>query len=58
MRNLTLTILIHPAEEGGFWATVPALPGCATQGESLRDLFHNLAEAIAGWLATSHKAAP
>ena len=42
--------VIHEAEEGGFWAEVPALPGCFTQGESLEELEANIHEAIEGWL--------
>lgn len=40
------TVTIHPAEEGGFWVEVPALPGCFTQGETLDDAMHNAKEAI------------
>jgi predicted RNase H-like HicB family nuclease len=43
-------IVVHEAEEGGFWGEVPALPGCASQGETLDELLANLREAIAGWL--------
>lgn len=42
--------IIHDAEEGGFWAEVPALPGCSTQGETIEELTENLKEAIALWL--------
>jgi predicted RNase H-like HicB family nuclease len=42
--------IIHEAEEGGFWAEVPALPGCSTQGETLEELTENLKDAIALWL--------
>ncbi|QDU86710.1 hypothetical protein Pla175_00600 [Pirellulimonas nuda] len=42
--------IIHDAEEGGFWAEVPALPGCVTQAESLEELEANLHDAIEGWL--------
>lgn len=42
--------IIHEAEEGGYWAEVPALPGCVTQGETKAELEENLREAIAGWL--------
>jgi predicted RNase H-like HicB family nuclease len=48
---VTLKALIHKAEEGGFWAEVPALPGCVTQGETLDEVRVNLREAIAGWLS-------
>ena len=47
---MTLKAIIHEAEEGGFWAEVPALPGCVTQGETLPELEANLHEAIEGWL--------
>jgi hypothetical protein len=33
--NMKLKVIIHPAEEGGFWAEVPPIQqGCATQGEN------------------------
>ena len=47
---MKLKIIIHEAEEGGYWAEVPALPGCATQGETVEDLIANLYEAVEGWL--------
>lgn len=40
------TILIHPAEEGGFWVEVPTLPGCFSQGESIEETMKNVREAI------------
>ncbi|OPY53825.1 MAG: hypothetical protein A4E48_00659 [Methanosaeta sp. PtaU1.Bin060] len=40
------TILIHQAEEGGFWSEVPALPGCYSQGETIDETLHNTREAI------------
>lgn len=48
---MTLKAIIHKAEEGGFWAKVPALPGCLTQAETLDELKTNLREAIALWLS-------
>jgi len=48
---MTLKAIIHPAEEGGYWAEVPALPGCLTQAETLEDLKVNLREAITLWLS-------
>lgn len=53
---MTLKAIIHKAEEGGFWAEVPALPGCATQGESLAELESNLREAIDAWLSVDDEA--
>ena len=45
--------IIHPAEEGGYWAEVPAFPGCASQGETLEETVANVREAIEGWLAVA-----
>ena len=53
---VTLKALIHNAEEGGFWAEVPALPGCVTQGETLDEVRANIREAIQGWLAVEEPA--
>ena len=47
---MKIQAVIHVAEEGGFWAEVPALPGCVTQGESRMELEENLREAVEGWL--------
>lgn len=49
---MNVKIVVHEAEEGGFWAEVPALPGCASQGETMDDLLANLREAIQAWLDT------
>ncbi len=48
---MEIKIVIHDAAEGGFWAEVPALPGCATQGNTMDELMHNLREAIEGCLS-------
>ncbi len=48
---MKIKVVVHEAEEGGYWAEVPALPGCATQGDSFEELLTNLYEAIEGWLA-------
>jgi predicted RNase H-like HicB family nuclease len=48
---MKLQAIVHVAEEGGFWAEVPALPGCVTQGETREELATNLKEAVEGWLA-------
>ena len=47
---MTIKAVIHGAEEGGYWAKVPALPGCVTEGDNLEELKSNLREAIVGWL--------
>jgi predicted RNase H-like HicB family nuclease len=48
---MKLKIIIHKAEEGGYWGEVPAIPGCATQGETFEELLQNLYEAIEGCLS-------
>jgi predicted RNase H-like HicB family nuclease len=48
--DVTLKVLIHSAEEGGYWAEVPALPGCVSQAETVDELRSNIREAIEGWL--------
>jgi hypothetical protein len=45
---MKIKIVVHEAEEGGFRAEVPAIPGCATQGDSMDELMQNLREAIEG----------
>lgn len=48
---MEIEIVVHEAEEGGFWAEVPAIPGCATQGDTKVELMQNLREAIEGCLS-------
>jgi predicted RNase H-like HicB family nuclease len=48
---MKIKVVIHEAEEGGFWAEVPAIPGCATQGDTMEELMANIHEAIEGCLA-------
>lgn len=43
---MNLTVQIHNAEEGGFWAEVEEIPGCITQGETIEELEANLHEVI------------
>lgn len=50
---MKLKVIVHEAEEGGYWAEVPALPGCFTQGETLEELLTNVREAAEGWLLAS-----
>jgi predicted RNase H-like HicB family nuclease len=49
--SMKLKVVIHEAEEGGLWAEVPAVPGCATQGENFEELLQNLYEAVEGCLS-------
>ena len=48
---MKLKVIVHEAEEGGYWAEVPAIPGCATQGDTFEELLSNLYEAIEGCLS-------
>ena len=44
-------MIIHEAEEGGYWAEVPAIQGCATQGDTFEELISNLYEAVEACLS-------
>jgi predicted RNase H-like HicB family nuclease len=46
-----LKVIVHEAEEGGYWAEVPAIPGCATQGDNFEELLKNLYDAVEGCLS-------
>ncbi len=48
---MKLKVIVHPAEEGGYWAEVPAIPGCATQGETMKELMKNVQEAVEACLS-------
>jgi len=48
---MKLKVIVHTAEEGGYWAEVPAIPGCATQGETMDELMENVQEAIEACLS-------
>jgi predicted RNase H-like HicB family nuclease len=47
--------IVHKAEECGYWAEVPSIPGCATQGETVEELVENLRDAITGCLPVPRK---
>jgi predicted RNase H-like HicB family nuclease len=53
---LTAIVLPEP-DAGGYSASIPALPGCHTQGETLEEVRANLREAAEGWLAVAHEEA-
>ena len=48
-----LRIVIHDAEEGGYWAEVEGLPGCVSEGETLEEVKANIIDAAAGCIASS-----
>jgi predicted RNase H-like HicB family nuclease len=50
---MKLKVLVHEAEEGGFWAEVPSIPGCVTQGDTFDELIKNLSEPVEGCLSVN-----
>ena len=48
---MKIKVIIHQAEEGGYWAEVPSIIGCATQGETFESLLKNLYEAVEACLS-------
>jgi predicted RNase H-like HicB family nuclease len=48
---VTLKVVVHEAEEGGYWADVPVIPGCATEGDTFEELLQSLYEAVEGYLS-------
>jgi antitoxin HicB len=40
------TVVVHPAEEGGYWVDAPAIPGCYSQGETVEEALESIREAI------------
>jgi len=55
---MKLKVIVHEAEEGGYWAEVPVIPGCATQGETFEELLENLYEAVEGCLSVDMRDIP
>jgi predicted RNase H-like HicB family nuclease len=43
---MKLKIVVHEEESGGYWTEVPAIPGCATQGDTFEGLLQNVYEAV------------
>ena len=52
---MKLKVVVHPAEEGGYWVEVPAGPGCVTQGDTFEELLTNLYEAVEACLSVNIK---
>lgn len=48
---MKIKVIVHEAEEGGYWAEVPAIPGCATEADTLEELLKNVHEAIEACLS-------
>ncbi len=54
---MKLAVVVHPAGEGGFWAEIPALPGCVSEGETLSETLANIREGAEGWLEAASQRA-
>jgi len=52
---MKLKVIVHEAEEGGYWAEVPAIPGCVSQGETMEELKANIQEAAEACLSVETK---
>lgn len=48
---MQIKVVVHEEEEGGYWAEVPAIPGCASQGDTMEELLAAIREAIAACLS-------
>ena len=48
---MNIKVIVNEAEEGGFWGEAPAIPGCASQGDTLEELLADMREAIEGCLS-------
>ena len=44
---MRVKVRVYEGEEGGFWAVVPGLPNCISEGETLEEVQRNVAEALA-----------
>ena len=55
---MKLKVVVHQSDEGGYWAEVPSIPGCATQGESFEELLTNLYDAVEGCLSVDVQDVP
>ncbi len=55
---MKLQVVVHRADEGGYWAEVPSIPGCATQGDSMEELLANVHEAVEGCLSVDVRNVP
>jgi predicted RNase H-like HicB family nuclease len=54
LKLMKIKVIVPEAEESGYWAEVPASPGCATEGDTWDELLANLYEAIEGYLSIEY----
>ena len=55
---MKLKVLVHSAEEGGYWMEAPALPGCVSEGATFEEALANIREAAKGWLEVAAEREP
>jgi len=52
---MKIKAIIYSASEGGYWAEVPALPGCITEGDTMEEVVNNLQDAVQGWVGVANE---
>jgi predicted RNase H-like HicB family nuclease len=55
---MKVKVLVHAAEKGGYWAEVPALPGCVSEGETFDKVIASIREAAEGWIEVASRDRP
>jgi predicted RNase H-like HicB family nuclease len=58
VNDMKFKVIVHEAEEGGYWATVPALPGCVSEGDTREEMLANIREAIECYLDVPEPSLP
>jgi predicted RNase H-like HicB family nuclease len=58
MKTYFYKTIIEPAEEGGYTASVPELPGCVSEGETHEETLVNIREALALYLEVAKERNP
>ena len=43
---MKLQVILEPSDEGGYTVSVPALPGCISEGDNIDEALANIKEAI------------
>ncbi|MFY9457786.1 MAG: type II toxin-antitoxin system HicB family antitoxin [Candidatus Spechtbacterales bacterium] len=52
---ITYSVKLEPQNEGGYTATVPALPGCISEGDTIDKALRNISDAIEGYITVLSK---
>jgi predicted RNase H-like HicB family nuclease len=50
LKNMSYTVKLEPTDEGGYFVSVPALPGCFTQGETVEEALAMASDVIQVWI--------